>query len=385
MLPFMTAASRQSHLLNLLTLSRFSRFLCLSFLSSLSWLSCLFLCCLSSRVSGVGAIAAGPTKSGALQGSTLLLPTSCFLALKVPPLPHSRGLLSALSPLPFPPSHTSSRFLDSPSLRGKYLLGGEYRWRTGQRVRGHIPSLSFSHLPPNLSPHPPFLTLPVSPVPVHLRPLLPVQACDFAFNGSLGFVPLYSLETMQPNAPFSDGVLHSSPPPPVPPSLPPLAPFPRLSATHPVVPTFSLWKAPQCPPFTVVLLSRLNSPLSDSPHPHLLFSRPLPNCPPFTVRKLPKCPSFTVVLPSSSSDSPTIRLATAAPITNSLSYSGACFILSFAQLVLKLGSGPKAMVRLSPADGNLQFPDVSVLALLQQLPCPTCECLPCLATAAAVQ
>ncbi|CAI7888363.1 unnamed protein product [Closterium sp. NIES-53] len=100
MLPFMTAASRQSHLLNLLTLSRFSRFLCLSSLSSLSWLSCLFICCLSSRISGVGAIAAGPTKSGALQASTLLLPTSCFLALKVPLPPHSPLLALRASPPP---------------------------------------------------------------------------------------------------------------------------------------------------------------------------------------------------------------------------------------------------------------------------------------------
>ncbi|CAI5518669.1 unnamed protein product [Closterium sp. Naga37s-1] len=135
MLPLMSAAS-------LLPQSLSSR----SYLSCLSFLSCVCLWCLS-RVSAVGAVAAGPTRSGALQGSTLLLPTSCFLALK---------------------------------------------------------------------------------------------ACDFTFNGSLGFVPLYSLEAMQPNAPFSDGVLHSRasatvPPPPVPPSLlPPALLFPASLSLLPI-------------------------------------------------------------------------------------------------------------------------------------------------------
>ncbi|CAI5969014.1 unnamed protein product, partial [Closterium sp. NIES-65] len=166
MLPLMSAASLLPHSLS-------SR----SYLSCLSFLSCVCLWCLS-RVSAVGAVAAGPTRSGALQGSTLLLPTSCFLALKVPPPRHS--LLLALR-------------ASSPPL----------------------PSTSPLPLFPTPFPHPPLLLARAPLLPptllslTHTRTPLFVDACDFAFNGSLGFVPLYSLEAMQPNAPFSDGVLHS--------------------------------------------------------------------------------------------------------------------------------------------------------------------------------
>ncbi|CAI5467427.1 unnamed protein product [Closterium sp. Yama58-4] len=200
-----------------------------------------------------------------------------------------------------------------------------------------VPLYSLEAMQPNapFSPAPPLRSLPC-PTPRHVRALPPQAcdfafngslslACDFAFNGSLNFVPLYSLEAMQPNAPFSDGVLHSKKAAHV--------VYGKLKDRCNVV---DAWNAAD------VVYGKLKDRC---------------NVVDAWNRKLPKCPSFTVVLPSSSSDSPTIRIATAAPITNTITYSGACFILSFSQLVLKLGSGPKGMVRLSPADGNLQFPD----------------------------
>ncbi|GJP34504.1 hypothetical protein CLOM_g18945 [Closterium sp. NIES-68] len=153
----------------------------------------------------------------------------------------------------------------------------------------------------------------------HALTLLPLSCfvarlkCDFAFNNSLGLVPLALLVSMVPNVPFTQGVLHTKGAP--------------------------------------VLAGKLK-----------------PDCKAvnFLNMKIRKCPAFMVVPPSSKFNPgtpnilpcPAIRLATTTynlkrfPI-----YSGACFTVHFSQLTIKIGSGPKGMVRLSPKDGNTQFPE----------------------------
>eukprot|EP00475_Leptophrys_vorax_P035041 TRINITY_DN5735_c0_g3_i1.p1 TRINITY_DN5735_c0_g3~~TRINITY_DN5735_c0_g3_i1.p1 ORF type:complete len:389 (-),score=-43.16 TRINITY_DN5735_c0_g3_i1:53-1219(-) len=152
--------------------------------------------------------------------------------------------------------------------------------------------------------------------------LLPVscffanKACDFAFNNSLGAVPLFMLVAMQPNVPFSPGIIYSK--------------------------KYQL---------ALILAAKLK-----------------PACNGVNVwnKRLKACPSFVVVPPSSISTSPSpavttcpsIRLATTTPnLAMKTQYSGACFTVSFSQLTIKMGNGPKSLLRLMPSDGNAQFPE----------------------------
>ncbi|GJP41017.1 hypothetical protein CLOM_g664 [Closterium sp. NIES-68] len=131
-----------------------------------------------------------------------------------------------------------------------------------------------------------------------------LQACDFVFDNSLGFVPLYALASMQPDVPFTQGILHS-----------------KRAA-----PAISGKLKPQC--------KAVNAWRSKSL----------------------KCPQLTVVPPASSAF-PSIRFAAKKPVSGTPGYSGACFTMNFSQLILKLGSGPKGILRLTSGDGNTQFPE----------------------------
>ncbi|CAI7860187.1 unnamed protein product [Closterium sp. NIES-53] len=148
-----------------------------------------------------------------------------------------------------------------------------------------------------------------APPPANQPSVLPascffaLQACDFAFNNSLGFVPLYALSVMQPDVPFTQGILHS-----------------KRSA-----PAISGKLKPQCKAVSVWKF------------------------------KVLKCPAISVVPPSSSS-SPSIRFAAKGQVSG-IGYSGACFTMSFSQLLVKLGSGPKGILKLASGDGNTQFPE----------------------------
>ncbi|CAI5512565.1 unnamed protein product [Closterium sp. Naga37s-1] len=132
-----------------------------------------------------------------------------------------------------------------------------------------------------------------APPPANQPSVLPascffaLQACDFAFNNSLGFVPLYALSVMQPDVPFTQGILHS-----------------KRSA-----PAISGKLKPKCKAVSVWKFKAL------------------------------KCPPISVIPPSSSS-SPSIRFAAKGQVSGN-GYSGACFTMSFSQLLVKLGSGPK--------------------------------------------
>ncbi|CAI7905467.1 unnamed protein product, partial [Closterium sp. NIES-53] len=86
----------------------------------------------------------------------------------------------------------------------------------------------------------------------------------------------------------------------------------------------------------------------------------------FLNMKLRKCPAFVVVPPSSARNPKkplippcsSIRLATTTLNVKRIpAYSGACFTVHLSTLTIKIGSGPKGMVRLSPGDGNTQFPE----------------------------
>ncbi|CAI5459213.1 unnamed protein product, partial [Closterium sp. Yama58-4] len=135
--------------------------------------------------------------------------------------------------------------------------------------------------------------------------------CDFSFNNSLGLVPVALLVSMLPNVPFTQGVLHSKKGAPV------------LAGTL----------KPEC--------KAVN----------------------FLNMKLRKCPAFVVIPPSSTRKPlippcPSIRLATTTLNVKRIpAYSGACFTVHLSTLTIKIGSGPKGMVRLSPEDGNTQFPE----------------------------
>ncbi|CAI6000099.1 unnamed protein product [Closterium sp. NIES-64] len=129
------------------------------------------------------------------------------------------------------------------------------------------------------------------------------HACDFVFNRSASLAPILPLVAMRPDQPISAAILHKA-------------------GSRPVVSA------------SLQTCRALNT----------------------LALRLPSCPAFSLVSPSASSNG--VRIAgKALSLLQLAQYSGACFTLEFAQMMVKLGSGPRGMTRLVRGDGNAEFPE----------------------------
>ncbi|CAI5949086.1 unnamed protein product, partial [Closterium sp. NIES-65] len=141
---------------------------------------------------------------------------------------------------------------------------------------------------------------------IGLQPLscyFATKACDFVFNRSASLAPILPLVAMRPDQPISAAILHKA-------------------GSRPVVSA------------SLQTCRALNT----------------------LALRLPSCPAFSLVSPSASSNG--VRIAgKALSLLQLAQYSGACFTLEFAQMMVKLGSGPRGMTRLVRGDGNAEFPE----------------------------